>query len=83
MMKFVWDACCMNKVSRSFAEAASRKEEGKTTFDVKLCDLEQHLKKAEKQQFDYHYPHHWPYPYYMPPMPPSHPPNSHTPDPRA
>lgn len=37
------------KVSSSFAEAASSKKQGETTFDVKLGDLEQHLKAAEKQ----------------------------------
>ena len=37
------------KVSSSFAEAASSRKDGETTFDVKLSGLEQHLKTAEKQ----------------------------------
>lgn len=40
---------CWLKVSSSFAEAASRKKEGEVTFDMKLSDLEQHLKTAEKK----------------------------------
>lgn len=37
------------KVSSSFAEAASSRRDGEATFDVKLSDLEQNLKTAEKQ----------------------------------
>lgn len=40
---------CAEKVSSSFAEAASSRKDGETTFDLKLGDLEQHLKTAEKQ----------------------------------
>lgn len=40
---------CALKVSSSFAEAASSRKDGETTFDVKLSGLEQHLKTAEKQ----------------------------------
>lgn len=40
---------CVEKVSSSFAEATSSRKDGETTFDVKLSDLEQHLKTAEKQ----------------------------------
>lgn len=40
---------CAEKVSSSFAEAASSRKDGETTFDAKLGDLEQHLKTAEKQ----------------------------------
>ena len=46
-----WCSCSvvLMKVSSSFAEASSSKKEGETMLDVKLGDLEQHLKAAEKQ----------------------------------
>lgn len=37
------------QVSSNFAEVASSRKDGETTFDVKLSDLEQHVVKAEKQ----------------------------------
>lgn len=47
MLVFVFR--CAEKVSSSFAEAASSRKDGETTFDVKLSDLEHHLETAEKQ----------------------------------
>eukprot|EP00752_Nemacystus_decipiens_P003758 g3461.t2 len=39
----------LQQVSSSFAEAASSRKDGEATFDVKLSDLEKHLKTAETQ----------------------------------
>ncbi|CAM9700612.1 unnamed protein product [Pylaiella littoralis] len=39
----------LQQVSSSFVEAASRKKESEVTFDIKLGDLEQHLKTVERQ----------------------------------